>query len=167
MRPSMSVLSRASACILLAMLGACQGSPISGPPEMRLGRHECVHCGMLVSEDRCSTAQLVDDGGRRDYLFYDDIGCMLDNEHEGGTPQVLERYVHDYNTRQWVRAEEATFVFAHPKQLHTPMGSGMVAFAERVDAQHAAKPLDAKVMTFEQLTAARREYMDKHFGPAK
>lgn len=162
-----SILARASAFLLVGLLGACDGSPMSGPPDMRLGRHECSACGMLVSEDRFSTAQLVDDAGRRDYLFYDDIGCMLDAEHEGCTPQILERYVHDFGTRAWVRAQDATFVFAHPKSLHTPMGSGMVAFAERTDAQHAAAPLDARVMTFEQLTAARREYMDKHFGPAK
>lgn len=119
---------------------------------------------MLVSEDRCSSALLVDDRGRRDYLFYDDIGCMLDSERDGSSPQVLERYVHDYNTRQWVRAEEATFVFAHPKQLHTPMGSGMVAFATETNAKQSAAQLNAMVLSFTDLVLARRAYMDEHFG---
>ena len=158
---------RVAASVLVALLGACQSSPISGPPKLRLGRHECAVCGMLVSEDRCSTAHLVDDRGRRDYLFYDDIGCMLDAEHEGRTPQVLERYVHDYTTRAWIRAEDATYVFANPKALPTPMGSGMVAFTTLADAQRTADPLSAKVLSFEQLVLARREYMDKHFGPSK
>lgn len=154
-----------AASLLILALGACQGSSLSGPPELRLGRNECAVCGMLVSEDRCSTALLVDDHGRRDHLFYDDIGCMLDAEHEGHTPTVVERYVHDYDSRAWVRAEDATYVSANPRVLPTPMGSGMVAFAARADAERTAEPLKAKVLTFTELIQARREYMDEHFKP--
>lgn len=165
MTPRTRFRRMAAACLLITLLGACQNEPLSGPPELRLGRHECAVCGMLVSEDRFSTAHLVDDRGRRDYLFYDDIGCMLDAEHEGRTPPVLERYVHDYATRAWLRAEDAVYVFANPKSLPTPMGSGMVAFTSRTDADRTAEPLNAKVLSYDQLTLARRAYMDKHFGP--
>lgn len=165
MRSNYSLARSAATCFALILLAACQSSLLTGPPELRLGRHECALCGMLVSEDRCSTAILVDDGGRRDYLFFDDIGCMLDAEHEGKVGSVLERYVHDYGTRTWVRAEEAIYVFASPKLLPTPMGSGLVAFAERAEAERLGEPRGAKILSHEEATLARRAYMNEHFAP--
>ncbi len=155
------------ACALGAAFPACQDAPLSGPPELRLGRQECAACGMLVSEDRCSSALLVDDKGRRTHLLYDDLGCMLDAEQAGLATPVIARFVHDYTSRAWIKAEDATYVAASPKALSTPMGSGMVAFATRTDAELAAQPLSAKVLTYDQLVLARRAYMDEHFASPK
>ena len=38
-----------------SLLAGCDRAPLSGPPELRLGRDECVECGMIINDDRCSS----------------------------------------------------------------------------------------------------------------
>lgn len=145
----------------LTLLGlcvcGCGRATLSGPPELRLGRDECGECGMLISEDRCSSALLVERDGRREHVLYDDIGCMLDAEAEGLDGEIVERFVHDHATKQWVTARSATLLLADPDALPTPMGSGIVAFASAVSAQEAQAAHGGALLAYEQLPAARRE----------
>jgi copper chaperone NosL len=130
-RPSSWIL-RASALALL--LTACGSRQLSGPPELHLGRDECSGCGMIVNEARCSSALLIEEGGERSYLTFDDIGCMLEYERDHH-PVVVGRFVHDYTTSQWITADTASFLIAGPGKLTTPMASGIVAFADPAAAQ--------------------------------
>lgn len=165
MRTARRVLIGAvTAC--LAGLPACGGDPSGGPPPLRLGRDECGECGMLISEDRCSSGSLEAADGRRAYVLFDDIGCMLDRERtEDGGRSVLERYVHDYGTRTWVRAEAATYLMAEPGAVRTPMGSGIVAFARREDAESAQRTHGGRLLDYAGLTEARRAWAE-HRGRA-
>ena len=43
----------AASLAALATLASCQQTPLTGPPELKLGRQECGDCGMLINEDRC------------------------------------------------------------------------------------------------------------------
>jgi nitrous oxide reductase accessory protein NosL len=139
------------------VLAACDRGTVSGPPEIRLGSKECFDCGMLVSEDRCSTALLVEVDGRREYRFFDDLGCMLDHEREGlDGAVVVERFVHDFDAKAWIPAEDAVFVLGEPKSVKTPMGSGMIAFASREAAEDARRRLGGEVLRFTALVEARR-----------
>src|SRR5690606_35950302 len=116
----------------LALLPGCSRGELSGPPELRVGRDECGECGVIISEDRCSSAILVERGGRREHVLFDDIGCMLDYERgRAGEFAAVDAFVHDHPTRAWVRAADAHFLFADRDLLPTPMGSGIVAYAER------------------------------------
>lgn len=147
------------------LLSACERAPLSGPPDMPLGRHECKACGMLVSEDRCSSALLVESNGRREYFFYDDLGCMLDQIREGlDDTKIIEHFAHDYDSRSWVTAADATFLFADPAQLQTPMGSGIVAFSTSSDAEKAKARFGGRTMGYADLADGRRKWMEERYG---
>lgn len=160
--------SRLSACVALAALSlfsACERSILTGPPELRLGRSECGECGMLISEDRCSSALLIDAKGHREHVLYDDIGCMLDAERRGlDGAVVVERYVHDYDTRSWLEAGAAHFVACERDSLQTPMGSGLVAFGTADAAAGAAKAHRGRVLDYTSLAAFRKSWMEERFG---
>ncbi len=143
-------------------LAGCTRPPLTGPPELRLGREECAECGMLVSEDRCSSAALIDRDRERLYIFFDDIGCMLDYERTSADDaEILERYIHDYATREWLDADNAAYLFAGPQAIQTPMGSGIAGFAT-ADAARAQAP--GQVMDLDALRAARRAWMEERYG---
>lgn len=112
---------------------ACSQQPTDGPPTVRYGQDECIHCGMILADERHVAAlRLSEDNETRDVLF-DDIGDMLEYEREQTGLTVLRRYVHDFETRQWVDAGGAHFIVS--KTIHTPMGSGIIAFADQARAE--------------------------------
>lgn len=150
----------AAACLLVS---ACDRAPLTGPPELHLGRDECAECGMLINEDRCSAALVVEappSSGRRRHLLYDDIGCLLDAELSRDAEfTIIERYVRDHAERTWHRAESAAYVIAPPDRLPTPMGSGMVAFKQRAAAEAAAAAAGESA-DYAGLLNARRRWWD-------
>ncbi|MBX9717904.1 MAG: nitrous oxide reductase accessory protein NosL [Microbacteriaceae bacterium] len=150
------------------LLSACERAPLSGPPDMPLGRHECKACGMLVSEDRCSSALLAESNGRREYFYYDDLGCMLDQIREGlDDSKIIEHFARDYNSRSWFAATDATFLFADPAKMQTPMGSGIVAFSTSSDAEKAKARFGGRMMGYADLAHARREWTEERYGRSK
>lgn len=159
---------RASIVGVAFLLPGCLQEPEVAPPELRLGREECAECGMLVAEDRCSSALLVDRDGRRRHLVFDDIGCMIDHERAGGIEgSILGRWVHDYGTKTWVEAGAATFLMADPESLKTPMASGIVACASRADAERMAKEHPGSLGDWMELlarTASTGERRDEPSG---
>lgn len=153
------------ALVLLALvsllLAGCSGEPLSGPPQLRLGRDECRECGMIISENRCSSGLLLERAGRREYVLFDDIGCMLDVERGGlDGATVIDRFVHDYATRAWTRAADATFLLADREKLQTPMSSGMVAFSTRSAAEQARSEFGGELLDYPGLAAARKAWLD-------
>ncbi len=155
--------------LVLSFTG-CAEEPITGPPQLRLGHVECAECGMIVSEDRFSAAFLIDRRGRREHLAFDDIGCMLDHEREHGSGTadglvILERFVHDHDTRAWAEAGGASFLLAEPDRIQTPMGSGIAAFGSREGAESARATVPGVVMDYNQLIVAREEWMRARYGP--
>lgn len=173
-----SRIRRARAGIaLLALAGlsainvGCSREVLSGPPELRLGRDECGECGMLINEDRCSSAMLIEREAplagrtRREYVMFDDIGCMLDYEHHRRSEfTVIDAFVHDHPTRQWLRAGDAYFLFADRERLPTPMGTGIVAFADRNVAEMKQREVGGDIMNYAALEPARREWMWSQYG---
>lgn len=138
----------------------CDSKPLSGPPMVRLGRDECGECGMIISEDRCSAALLIERDARREYLQFDDVGCMLDVEREGlDGAAVVERHVRDYATRAWIQAERAVFVAADAKKLVTPMSSGIAAFSSVEAAQAALVRYEGKTMDYAALREVRQDWI--------
>lgn len=158
-------MMRASVAVLLAVVvtlaPSCRRDELSGPPDLRLGRDECVECGMLINEDRCSTAFLIVRGGRREYVMFDDIGCMLDYEaKERADAAIVEGYVRDHGTRAWIAHTRAAYLVTDPDRLPTPMGSGMVAFAAKADAERARAEFGGTVMEYGGLPEARRAWAE-------
>lgn len=158
-------LSIMASALGAALLASCGREPLSGPPELRLGRDECVECGMIINEDRCSSALLIEVEGRREHIAFDDIGCMLDYEFENkDTLIVVQGFVHDHATQAWASTDAAAFLFADRERIPTPMGSGIVAFADRSGAETAQAEFGGKIMDYAQLAPARRAWMEALYG---
>lgn len=122
---------------LLALPASCRRAEVSGPPELRVGRDQCAECGMLISEDRCSAAVLFERDRERLHAIFDDVGCLLDWRRAAHDPpvNVLDTFLRDYDARAWIPAHTASILRADPDRLHTPMGSGIVAFAHAANAE--------------------------------
>ena len=94
----------------------------------------CSFCKMAISEKRFASELLTQDG---EVFKFDDIGCMLRFRKSHGHPEsVVATFVLDYETRKWLKAEEAYFVKS--KEFRTPMGGNVVAFKMGADAAAAA-----------------------------
>lgn len=137
----------------LSFVGCDQQAP-DGPPQVRYGQDECIHCGMILSEERHTAAIVHVRDGRRESLLFDDMGDLMDYERENPGLAVHRRYVHDLDTKRWLTAEAAAIV--HSPSLHTPMGSGLAAFDTRESADAAAKRLgDGRVLDWPAAVAER------------
>ena len=107
---------------------ACSGPAAEGPPEIRYGLDACERCRMSIDDPRFAAAVRT---GAGEVLRYDDIGDLLAHR-QGAGMEGVEVWLHDYADRSWIRAREAVLVRS---ELTTPMGSGLVAFAERATAE--------------------------------
>jgi copper chaperone NosL len=138
---------------LAGVLGACQGPPLSGPPTLHPGRDECAQCGMIINETKCSSALLIEEGRERAHRVFDDVGCMLDYEKEHGG--ILSRFVHDYASGAWIDAGAGTFLVAPEGRLATPMGSGIIAFAQRDAAEQKQRDTGGELTALDGLVGAK------------
>jgi copper chaperone NosL len=129
-----------------ATLAGCGGSTPEGPqpPAITYGRDNCDECGMSINDPAYAAGTLTAAGPR----LFDDIGDMFiyHRKHTDEVPQAW--FVHDYNTKAWVRGEQATYV--QSQSIHSPMGHGLAAFESAQGAQVFAGTLTgAKVLSFE------------------
>lgn len=118
------------------------------PPEILYGEQACDRCLMIISEARFAAAYVTVDGETR---RFDDIGGMLDYDKEQGE-EVAVFWVHDYETEEWLKAGDATYVMND--ELITPMGFGIIAFETRDRAMAWSSEEGGMVMNFEDLKAA-------------
>lgn len=154
----MNGYARAFAAGLVGLCAGCDRDIPTGPPEIRLGRDECAGCGMMINEDRCSSALLVESAGTWGYELFDDIGCMLDYEREkAGEVTIHDRFVHDYNLRTWLKSEAGDILLA-PEAISTPMASGIVAIGDHAVAESLRSTTGARIMNYVEAGAARREW---------
>ena len=153
-------MNRSSSAVILlcalAGVAGCDRRELAGPPTLRLGRDQCAECGMLISEERCSSAVLFERDGRREYAMFDDIGCMLDHETtEAPDRTTIDAFVRDHSTAQWVPAANAVFLVNARELVRTPMGSGMIAFADRDGALEAQQQWGGDLTDYARLIGAR------------
>lgn len=133
--------------LMVMGLGACGGAEsFDEPPEILYGQDVCSNCNMIISEENYASAYWTADGEAR---RFDDMGEML--EYMQSTPEeIASTWVHDVNTAEWLRAENAWVVMN--AGLMTPMGTGIVAVANEEDARALAFDQEgAMVLTFEEL----------------
>lgn len=134
--------------VLLLLLVACgSGQDFAGePPEIVVGQDVCSGCNMIINDINHAAAYWTTDGEAR---RFDDIGGMLGYMQKKQEDRA-STWVHDLNTGEWVRAEDAWFVMN--AGLVTPMGTGIVSVANEEDARALAfdQP-EALVMTFDEI----------------
>jgi len=140
------------ALIALAALGACAEDDPTAPPEIVYDSSVCDFCNMIISDSRFAAATIVEDeAGRPAPRLFDDYNCQINDEAEAPDRVVLTRWVHDHDSREWIRADEAHFVIAD--ELRTPMASHAAAFADRAAADRAASQFNGEVADLDALRA--------------
>ena len=126
------------------LLTACTGASADRPPDIAYGQQECDECRMLIDDARFASAYVTTGGEAR---RFDDVGDMLIH-HRRQAEEVASFWVHDYETGEWLRAETAFYVMA--EGIHTPMGHGIVALADRDRAERLAREHGGMVMTWQE-----------------
>jgi copper chaperone NosL len=111
----------------------------------------CALCKMAISEKQYASEFLNRDG---DAFKFDDIGCMANYvEKKIARDSIAAFYVVDFDSKQWLKAEEAVFV-ASPN-FHTPMSGGMVAFKHRSRAEVVAVANQGRRISFAEALGGR------------
>lgn len=96
----------------------------------------CEYCQMEVYDVTTDLGAFTAQGIKSDgsNVFFDDVGCMLNQERID--EEVMEKFVRDYNTNDWISLEEAIIVKA---EIKTPMNYGYAFFKEQNDADQFMK----------------------------
>ncbi len=111
----------------------------------------CARCGMLITDLR-EAAEIL--GTRSQVWKFDDLGEMFAfyQEHHLAPADVKAMFVHDYHTREWIPAEQATYVVS--PELHTPMDFDLAAFAGPAAAKQFAADRRGTVHAYAELLQA-------------
>lgn len=136
---------------LLAAVGLLVGTitlwpaPAAGPEPISWGRDMCAMCRMHLSRPGFAGQRRHSDGS---VAKYDDVGCLVRAVLNGGG-EAGGAWVEDHATGDFVPLRRATLVRADPAT--TPMGSGLLAFADTAAANRYADAHRASLMTFDDL----------------
>lgn len=137
------------ALVLLAA-GCAQGTAEIKPPEIRYGEDVCAECKMIISDPRFAAAYTYEvSPGRYENALFDDIGDMLIHAGKHPEHEVVAWWVHDYDSKEWLDGQKATYVFSN--NLQTPMAQGTAAFASLEAAQRLANELQGEVFDWNGL----------------
>lgn len=147
LRPAAAALAVATLLAASLLMPGCDRPDPAAPPEITYGVSICADCDMIINDERFASAVIIQDArGGPVPLLFDDIGDQIRYERARPELTILARWVHDYNTRQWLRAESAHYI--RSPDLHTPMASGIAAFATEPDAEALAGTLKTDVLDF-------------------
>lgn len=94
----------------------------------------CAYCKMAIS-DRMFAGEIVKEDGEA--FKFDDLGCLRAFVRKEGGPKGMRLFFRAMEKDEWIKAESATLVKA--TMIQSPMGSGMIAFSERKNAEDFAK----------------------------
>lgn len=131
--------------VLLPAIGCRPQFP--GPEPLDLNQEMCGFCRMAISQKRFA-AEFFDFQGN--CFKFDDIGCLIHYVRMvKGREGAKAFYVNDYQSREWLEARKARFVYA--ASLNTPMSSHLAAFESGEEAREWARQHEGQVLTFEEL----------------
>jgi len=142
-----------SVLFFILLLAACASPAVdpNEPPEIMYGEDVCDLCGMIISDERFAAGLVVEEEpSHYEHRIFDDIGDMVVYAADTGERLAIVSYfVHDYESREWIDAEQATFV--RSKEIRSPMGFGLAAFQERAVAEAQAQAWQGELLDFQQL----------------
>ncbi len=129
---------------------ACISSPLA-PVEV-YPEDVCTRCKMAISDKRFAGEILVEVGVARKF---DDLGCLLKDMRDRAARDEPPAFAVDFEKREWVNMKKAYYV--RSGRISTPMGSGLIAFKNRSDAEQAAAKYGGQVLNYgEVVTSVRR-----------
>ncbi len=129
---------------LITGVSCSSGPDFDEPPDIRYGEDSCERCLMIINEARYAAAYVTEPGETR---RFDDIGGMFAYNDEI-SEDVAVFWVHDFDTEEWLKADEAFYV---KSQKQTPMGFGIIAFADQQRADQWAAENDGISLSFSDL----------------
>lgn len=130
--------------VLMTIVSCSSGPDLDEPPDIRYGEDSCDRCLMIINEARFAAAYVTDAGQIR---RFDDIGGMVAYTEEISEDRAVY-WVHDFDTEEWLKAYEAFYV---ESQQQSPMGFGIIAFADQQRAEQWAMENDGVMLTFTDL----------------
>jgi len=120
-------------------------APEAQPEEINPETDKCARCEMAIKEVKFGV-QLVTKDGKT--LKFDDVGCMYKwIEENNAADNVSAMFVRDYNTDEWINADNAVMVYN--EEFQTPMGFGVYTFKDQQSAddfigQNGGEVIDPK-----------------------
>jgi copper chaperone NosL len=141
---SAGLVARIALIAAVAFMAACQKAGIE--PSAIAAEDMCSSCRMAISEKQYAAQAITADG---DAIKFDDIGCMVAYLRGAeNNKEVIARFVVDFNSRGWIRAEDAYYVKS--PELKTPMRGGVVAFKDEPGARDSAETLHGFLLRFDE-----------------
>ncbi|MCK5781415.1 MAG: nitrous oxide reductase accessory protein NosL [Flavobacteriales bacterium] len=117
------------------------------PKEINYGKDQCNFCKMTVV-DKQHAAEVVTKKGK--IFRYDAIECMM-RDYKGAHDKVGLFVVNDYNKpKSLIDAKGATFLIS--KNLPSPMGEFLTAFASIQEAELIQKEKGGDLYNWDELT---------------
>lgn len=110
-----------------------------GPQTINVGKDQCHSCKMTITEAKYA-GQLVTQKGR--VYKFDDIRCM--DAYQTDETKNATAYLADFKTGKFIEKSKATLIKGG--KISSPMGGNTQAFANKTDAEMAAKSLGAMVI---------------------
>lgn len=131
--------------VFAMMLVGCTAKEVTAQP-IDEAVDSCAKCHMAVKDNGYSAQYITEDGQS---VKFDDIGCMEKYSKEHTDVKIAGKFIQDANSKDWLKYEEATYVFA--LDTPTPMGYGIHAFNEKATADQFATDKKGEVLTGEQI----------------
>lgn len=141
-------MRRRFALLLLTVLviSACGSAAADGPPEINYGRDICIQCGMIIGDARFAAAYRLDDGTEK---HFDDLGGLIIHGRETGELSSATVWVSDFDDEVLIGSETAYYV--PTRGVTSPMGHGILAFADEARAKETAADLDGEVIGWDDV----------------
>jgi copper chaperone NosL len=141
----------APALAFLALFLACIRS---SPQPIRYGQDLCDHCHMTISDPRF-VGEIVTRTGR--VYRFDDPACLAAFRREQlrdttGSTAWVNDFTHP---DRWLDARTASYL--RSDAFHTPMASGLAAFADAAHADSARAAWGGTRLTWEEVATAAHE----------
>lgn len=134
---------------LVGLLGSGCAATASGdgPPEINYGRDICIECGMIIDDPRFAASYRLADGTDRKF---DDLGGLILFGRESGELDDARVWVSDFDQERMIEAGSAYYV--PTLGVASPMGHGILAFADEARAMEMAGHIDGAVIPWTTVT---------------
>ncbi|MDR4161967.1 nitrous oxide reductase accessory protein NosL [Bacillus paranthracis] len=137
-------------CMVFAVVGC--GKKEVKPVAIDEKNDKCDVCNMAVTDNQFATEVIVENGKA---LKFDDIGCMYKWMDEHKNEKTQEKFVRDYNTKDWVAVDKATYVY--DKSIKTPMAYNVISFKEKKDADSFIEKHTGEILSSKELAEHKWE----------
>ncbi|KFN02997.1 hypothetical protein D0U04_24065 [Bacillus clarus] len=149
-----------SLCFVFAVVGC--GNKDTKAVAIDEKNDKCDVCNMAVMDNQFATEVILENGKA---LKFDDIGCMYKWMAEHKNEKTKEKFVRDYDTKDWVSVEKATYVY--DKTIKTPMAYNVISFKDKKDAESFVSKHTGKVLSYKELADHKWEMNKDMMGKMK